>query len=238
MRQLTKIEELLRDKSSFFNDVHQKSDYGQLARDLVWIYLLLTAFYGVVMGSFWGWGDGYWRFAVADVIKIPLLFIATLIVCLPALYVSNVLLGTRLAFGPMVMLWLGALTVSSVMLAATAPIVIFFMISSRDYSFIMLLHVAAFAISGLYGVSYLASGVRHIAALANPDHQPSSSLAILRAWLIVYAFVGTQMAWIFRPYVGGPDLQFQAVRPLGGNFYTNLGYLVKDVFTEEQPHKK
>jgi hypothetical protein len=247
MRKFQIIDRLLRDRSEFFSEVAARKDYARKVGDLLLIYLVLAALYGAVMGSFWGWGDGAWRFAVADVAKVPMLFILTLVVCLPALYVSNVLLGTRLAFGPMVMLWLGALTVSSITLAACSPIVAFFMLSSRDYGFIMLLHVGVFAIAGLYGVWFLASGVR-ATALAETGPAPvprdpqlgelppvyaGSKLSILRVWLLVFAFVGTQMAWIMRPYVSGAHTEFEIVRPISGNFYVTVGRLLSGVGAPE-----
>ena len=45
---------------------------------------------------------------------------------------------------------------------------------------------------------------------------------VLQLWIIVYAFVGTQMAWTLRPFFGAPGLPFEPFRQLGGNFYTNI----------------
>jgi hypothetical protein len=52
--------------------------------------------------------------------------------------------------------------------------------------------------------------------------------------MFVYAFVGSQMAWTFRPFIGAPGTPFVLFRQLGGNFYSNvfssigeiLGFLV------------
>ena len=45
---------------------------------------------------------------------------------------------------------------------------------------------------------------------------------IMWLWVIVYAFVGSQMAWTLRPFIGAPTMQFELFRQLGGNFYTNI----------------
>jgi hypothetical protein len=41
-------------------------------------------------------------------------------------------------------------------------------------------------------------------------------------WIVVYAFVGSQMAWTLRPFVGAPGLGFELFRQPGGNFYANI----------------
>ena len=48
------------------------------------------------------------------------------------------------------------------------------------------------------------------------------SAAFLRLWFLLYAFVGTQLAWTLRPFFGAPGLPFQVFRELGGNFYTDI----------------
>jgi len=35
---------------------------------------------------------------------------------------------------------------------------------------------------------------------ANPRHR-----VLLRLWLVIYAFVGIQMAWVLRPFIGSPN---------------------------------
>jgi hypothetical protein len=40
--------------------------------------------------------------------------------------------------------------------------------------------------------------------------------------MFVYAFVGSQMAWTIRPFIGAPGTPFELFRQLGGNFYTNV----------------
>jgi len=41
-------------------------------------------------------------------------------------------------------------------------------------------------------------------------------------WIVVYAFVGSQMAWTLRPFIGAPSMKFELFRQLGGNFYANI----------------
>jgi hypothetical protein len=45
---------------------------------------------------------------------------------------------------------------------------------------------------------------------------------VLIMWMFVYAFVGSQMAWTLRPFIGAPGSRFELFRQLGGNFYANI----------------
>jgi hypothetical protein len=45
---------------------------------------------------------------------------------------------------------------------------------------------------------------------------------VMYVWIVLYAFVGSQMAWTLRPFIGYPDAKFELIRELGGNFYSNI----------------
>jgi len=77
-----------------------------------------------------------------------------------------------------------------------------------------------FGVAGLIGVLFLAQGMRVVSRSGTGDM--GARLAVVRLWIIVYAFVGSQVAWTLRPFVGAPSMQFELFRQLGGNFYTNI----------------
>ena len=47
---------------------------------------------------------------------------------------------------------------------------------------------------------------------------------VLFAWLAGNMFLGCQISWILRPFIGSPQLQIQFLRdkPLEGNFYIDV----------------
>jgi len=47
-------------------------------------------------------------------------------------------------------------------------------------------------------------------------------LNILRFWLGLYAFVGSQLGWTLRPFFGAPGQAFQLFRNRDSNFYISL----------------
>jgi hypothetical protein len=82
------------------------------------------------------------------------------------------------------------------------------------------LNVAIFAITGFIGIKFLYQGMQ---LLSKEDEEGlTTRMSILRFWLILYAFVGTQLAWTLRPFFGTPDSPFVLFRELEGNFYLSL----------------
>ena len=83
-----------------------------------------------------------------------------------------------------------------------------------------LLNVIIFAIAGIAGVVFLGQGMRVISG--SEGEGASARRWVLYLWILVYAFVGSQMAWTLRPFIGAPSMGFELFRQLGGNFYTNI----------------
>jgi hypothetical protein len=92
---------------------------------------------------------------LASTVKVPALFVLTLLVTFPSLYVFNTLVGSRLSAGSLLRLLVAALGVTIAVLASLGPIVAFFSASTTSYAFMLLLNVAVFAVSGLLGMAFL-----------------------------------------------------------------------------------
>jgi hypothetical protein len=97
--------------------------------------------------------------AASSAIKLPLLFLATLAICLPTLYLFNLIFGARLGMMQAVVLIMTCITVTSVLALAFAPISLFFLITANNYEFIKLLNVAILVLSALVGLRFLTSGM-------------------------------------------------------------------------------
>jgi hypothetical protein len=209
------IDGILRHREGYFQDVFENRQVGRQIGRLLVIIALLSGFYGIMMGTASGW-----RFMVASAIKVPILFLVTLLICYPVLYVVNVLMGSRLNLVQSLALILLALGLNSILLASCAPIVVFFTLTGTNYHFLKLLHVAIYAFSGIWGMIALWRGLQAMCESSNL--YPRQAIRILRIWVLVFGFVGSQMAWSLRPFVGDPGLPFQLFRQRGGNFYTSV----------------
>lgn len=91
----------------------------------------------------------------ATMIKLPALFLLTVVVTLPSLYVFNALVGSRLGLSSVVRLLAASMAVMLAVLASFGPIVAFFSLTTKSYPFMVLLNVALCAVAGALGLVYL-----------------------------------------------------------------------------------
>ena len=133
-------------------------------RGLATVVIVLCMGYGVCMGSFSLLKDVPAEIAadsakymqlVATTIKVPFLFLLTLLITLPSLYVLNALVGSQLTATSLIRLLVASLAVNAAVLASMGPIVLFFSLSTKSYPFILLLNVAAFTVAGVLGLLFL-----------------------------------------------------------------------------------
>lgn len=205
------LEMVLRYPQAFYDALAEERMTGTFIGQLFVFSVMLFAFYGALMGLFGGWVQ-----AAASFIKMPLLFLATLAICLPSLYIFNLVLGSQLKFLPMVALLLYAVCLTAALSVSLAPVAFFFMICGSDYRFMVLLHVAILAVSGLVGLVGMYRGLKALCEKAGGY----GTGRVFRVWVFLYAIVGAQMSWLMRPFLGMPDLPFQIFRPVEGNFFT------------------
>jgi hypothetical protein len=171
---------------------------------LLSVVVLFTGLYGASMGF-----PGGARQAISSAIKAPLLFLLTLLVCLPVLHVTSVRMGSGLTLSQTICLTLWGLALNSLLLASFAPISAFFGLGS-GYHFLKLFHVAVLAVCGIWAMGTLQRGI----AILGEQTQgaPGLGAGLFRVWVLVFAFVCSQMTWTLRPFIGEPHLPFQLFR--------------------------
>jgi hypothetical protein len=190
-------------------------------------YLLLNIcsfLYGVVMGSY----NGFLQ-AISSGIKVPLLFSLALLVCFPAFFIIQHVLGSRLGFWQMLKIILSGFVMVALVMVSFAPIVIFFLITGDNYSFLKLLHVAIFGISGVFGMKTIVTALQF--SCEKKGVYPKIGVTVFRIWIVILAFVGMQLAWNLRPFIGNRELQFEFFRKREGNFYLTVIQAAGDLVT-------
>lgn len=215
MNDLSIIEIILRNRYHFFQEIRDGIELPAKMRAMLVSSLIFFALYGGVMGS----THSLWQ-SLSSALKLPILFLATLFICAPTLYFFNVLFGSNQSLTQNIALILTAITVTAVILLSFAPITLFFLLTTSQYQFFKLLNVGIFAIAGWMGVRFLAQGMRVVSD--NGRGATEGRGWVLRLWMLLYAFVGSQLAWTIRPFIGAPAIPFELFRQLGGNFYTNI----------------
>jgi hypothetical protein len=215
VRHLAIIETILRNRRAFFVEIRAAAALGGKMRAMLVSSVAFLALYGAVMGS----THSVWQ-ALSSAVKLPLLFLATLAVCAPTLYFLNLIFGSNQSLAQNVSLILTAITVTAVLLLSFAPIVLFFVLTTGSYQFFKLLNVGVFTVAGIVGVRFLSQGMQVVSYAGEEGARARRN--VLRLWILIYAFVGSQMAWTLRPFVGAPGLSFELFRQLGGSFYSNI----------------
>ena len=139
-------------------------------------------------------------------VKVPLLLLATLALSLPSYFVLNTLLGVRSDFAEAWRAVVASQAGLTIILISLAPLTAFWYASSSDYQAAILFNALMFAVASFGAQALLRRGYRPLIA-KNPRHR-----WLLRAWIVLYAFVGIQMGWILRPFIGKPTEPVQFFR--------------------------
>lgn len=191
---------------------------------------------GAVYGFFMGWyaltggkSDAI-RHVLAVMIKLPMLFLCTLLVTFPSLYVFNAMLGSRLGFRATLRLLVATIVVNLAIAASLGPILGFFTLSTSNYGFMVLLNVALLGVAGLVSIGFL---IKTLASLGYTAPEPGdvpplmgegtprregAGMWLFVVWIFTYGIVGAQMGWILRPFIGAPGQPFELFRPRDGSF--------------------
>jgi hypothetical protein len=177
--------------------------------------------YGFVMGCYDGGQEVRLLQALYSAVKVPLLLAATFALSLPSFFVVNTLMGLRGDFSQAVRALLTAQAGLTIILASLAPLTALWYVSTADYDLAILFNAGMFAVASL-GAQLLLR--RRYAPLIcrHANHR-----WMMWTWLVIYAFVGIQVAWIARPFIGSPGLATRFFRQdAWSNAYVHLARIV------------
>jgi hypothetical protein len=210
------VETILRQRQQFFTEIREGVRIQEKIQAMLVASIAFLATYGAVLGSTHSLLQ-----ALSSAIKLPILFLATMVICIPTLYIFSLLFGSNQRLNQTVAVVMSAITIKAVLLLSLAPITFFFLLTTSGYQFFKLLNVFFFAIAGITGMVFLVQGIRLVAVSDEEDGTKKRNL-ILYLWILLYMFVGSQMAWTLRPFVGYPGSRLEIIRELGGNFYADI----------------
>ena len=181
--------------------------------------------YGAVMGTFSGVGGDRLLQVLYSALKVPLLLLATFAISLPSFFVLNTLLGVREDFAAAFRALVATQAGLTIILASFAPFTAVWYASSADYDAAILFNGMMFGLASITAQLLLRRFYGPLLA-RNPRHR-----ALLRTWLVIYAFVGIQMAWLLRPFVGAPGSPVQFFRENSwGNAYVEVARKALELF--------
>lgn len=221
---------LLVDRDLFWERLAAKTLGWKALLGLAMFVIVACAIYGAILA---GWRSP--RLSVYVAVKLPLLFLGTIAIVALFNWMTAAALGAGLSFKTTLFIVLGAMTISGWILLSLTPVALFFLVSGVPaagegdalrfaHNAILMTHITILALAGIGGNAALIGGLGRMA-------RPHTPLKLLFAlWILAFAFVGCQMSWILRPFVGSPFFPVAFMRPdcLERNFY-------EFVFTEVLP---
>ncbi|HEY5895213.1 MAG TPA: hypothetical protein VIT91_18485 [Chthoniobacterales bacterium] len=177
---------------------------------------------------------GLWRGpqqALYTAIKFPLLIFLT---CGANTLLNGILaqvLGSGLSFRQTSTAILMSFTVMAIILAGLTPVAAFILASNpalgseqsrTGHGITLLCDVAFIAYTGVVGNVRLLMLLKQICPAA-------VARRVFWGWLAGNLFLGAQLSWVLRPFIGSPGLEVQFLRddPLRGNFYEAVFHTLK-----------
>jgi len=183
-------------------------------------------FYGGVMGTYGGITGSRILQVVYSAVKVPFLLFATFLLSLPSFFVTNTLLGLRSDFPRVIRALMSTQAGLTVILSALAPFTAFWYVSGSGYQPAILFNGVMFGVASFSAQWMLRRSYAPLVR-ANPKHR-----WMLRTWLVIYVFVGIQMAWVLRPFIGDPSAPVQFFREGSwSNAYEVVFQMIWDVLS-------
>lgn len=190
------------------------------------LLLVCGGCYGAVMGSFpLTWEETrLWQMLYSG-LKVPLLLLLSFALSVPSFYVANLLLGLGSDFALAVRAVLATQAAITIALFSLAPFTILFYLSGVTYQQALVVNAMAFGLASLSVQPLLKRQYQTLIA-GNRLH-----LLMMRFWTVIYAFVGIQMGWVLRPFIGSLNSPTQFFRDEAwGNAYLVVWGLFKNLW--------
>ena len=206
---------LVREPESFFEHIRHGKSLRFLSSWLATVSVLCLAVFGFAIGL----SHSLWQ-AFSSAIKMPILVMGASLLCLPALYLFSRAFGAQLGLTQVATVVLAGVGVTALLLLGLAPVIFIFVLTSHNYPFFQLLAAGSVTVSGCIGLFYLWRGMGRVNLFERAS--PGLRRGVMGAWFILYAVVGSQMAWRLSPFVGDPTQPFVWLQPSRDNLYIDL----------------
>ena len=183
----------------------------------------------IILGAgLYGAAMGWWRAPQQGLyvaIKFPLIILLTTFGNALINGMLAPLLGLNIPFRQSFMVIVMSHAITAAILGAFSPLILFLVwnappmtagaAGAPTYNLIMLAHVGVIALAGITG------NLRLWQLLTTIGGRAAVARRVMLAWLWGNMFLGSQLSWILRPFIGSPDLpvEFYRQNAMHGNFY-------------------
>lgn len=203
------VDQLLKDRTTFLEQIERPEAWLRVARTMLVTILVGTSVFGGAMGAFRpGWQ------MLSSGVKLPLVLLLTAGLCAPALTALLKAYGHETNLQKDLVLVLTTLGLTSLVLAALAPVLLLVVFLGAAYHEVIMMVVSICAIGGLVGFAFFSKGLRQRSG-------PGVRTAIMVA-LTLFMMVAAQMTWTMRPFVARPRADFAWIRSQEGTFMKSV----------------
>ena len=199
---------------------------SNVTRDLLLVVAGAGAF-GAALGC---WRDP-WQAVFAGV-KLPLILLLTAVGNAMLNAMLAPLLGLRLHFRQSFLAILASFALAATILGAFSPLAAFviwnappLMEGANDWTTNSSTHAAILLLLvGLIAFAGIAANLRLLQLLRALAGDSATSWRVLLAWLAGNLFLGSQLSWVLRPFIGNPTMPVEFLRAdaFRGNFYETI----------------
>ena len=228
---LSEISVLLRGESQAIAEWSGRWDLRRFALH-IGVIILGAGLYGAAMG--------WWRAPQQGLyvaIKFPLIILLTTFGNALINGMLAPLLGLNIPFRQSFSVIVMSHAITAAIFGAFSPLIAFMVWNAPPmaagvagapaYSLILLAHVGVIALAGITG------NLRLLQLLTTIGGSRAVARRVMFAWLWGNMFLGSQLSWILRPFIGSPDLPVQFVREnaMHGNFYEAVFHALQKIFS-------
>lgn len=225
------LDTIFKNSADICRDIQENTENKKIILSLLLLIFVCTGLYGFMMGFPHSWGQ-----SLSSFLKVPLLYLLTLLVCIPTLHFAGLFLGSGISFFQSVSIMLLGIATNAAFLLGFTTISLFFYITGSNYKFLLLMHILFFIIGGIAGLISIHRSYNFQSAQLDGSVKTNRTL-LLKIWMLLYMFVGTQMAYILSPFVG-KDEKFYLFHHPKGNFYSYIADLILDKFSDQEMEPK
>lgn len=218
------------DRQSLFDKITKEDCTIKKVLNHFMLLMLLSLIYGILMGSYHSLLQ-----AITSGFKMIILFSLSLLICFPAFFIIQAVLGSKLRLFQMMTIVLAGFILTTSIMVSFSPIILFFQITGGNYYFLILLHLSVLALSTYFGFKTIINALQYSCEKKNV--YPKTGVTIFRFWIIILAFVGIQLAWNLRPFLGKRTEPYQLFRKYEGNFYTAIIYSLDQLIGTKKPEQ-
>ena len=163
--------------------------------------------YGAVMATFSFEPDRVLQL-LYGALKVPMLFGITMLLAVPGFYVLNSLRGLGGDFPKVFALLIDYQIAVVIVLVSLSPITALTTLTTADsgYGLLQLWNAGVFLLAASLAQWKFS---RDYQGLIRRDQRHR---LLLRVWTVLYAFVGIQMGWTLRPFIGAPGSEVAFLR--------------------------